>query len=844
MSLKPWDDSIPRSALIASWSILLAWVLSGAAFVYTAPAFMDSTGASLDPPKGSRSAVAEEMYSTYFKEKLPDAGDLILIVISSPSNVTNSGVTEYSQWVRNTLQQSVWQKDYGLLVGGYYLPSLDGGPVTWMLSDDNSTTVLALQATKSTGSQQHAFDFVDYLTENITIPSRIPSDNATYTINLVGSIVLDKEVQGKAEASLRNMELTVLPFAFLVLAYFLQHIQLLVVPLVCMSLSLGTAFTLALPIARRWGGVSSETPEVMVSCAAALSIDYSLFLLTRFLEGVGNGLSMWQSIVDMVIHTGHTICVSGLLISLAFFSGLLMPIQTIRSAGACTGITALSTVLIDITLIPALLVCFGKALTYPLSTPVLLLWDTLKFRLKGMPGKTLSVDDGRTAEPQLYICNGDESDEEPITKPKTKASGLWMRLALLVKKHAGCVIIIVLLMGIPLLIQVPKMSVSADRSQTRPRGAESLEVMREMEVKGMETARSGPVNLIVNGNDMMSSEGYKALVELGHAVLDSLKETASVVRPDMLQGPSFAWGQELNYTAALSLLHSNSTLSQPYEALLERMVSEDGNVTLTQVYTTFPSCGPKAAPWLRKVRKVIDKFNEKWGDEYTAHVAAPSAGDIDSSDLVEEKMPMILICIVCSVTVIVGAVFRSVFLPLRLAFALAYTVFITLGVAVVVYQTKTFWWLFPYLEDFDNEGLSYTVPAVVIPVCIALGLDYDIFLITRIAEYRAQGMPNDAAVIMGTATTGPTISGAGVIMSIAFGGLLSSSETMLNQFGLILTVSVLLDTFVIRTVFVPALMIKADKLNWWPRSMPQPHTDECSHVPVLYTALPQTPSYP
>merc|ERR1711964_656580 len=72
---------------------------------------------------------------------------------------------------------------------------------------------------------------------------------------------------------------------------------------------------------------------------------------------------------------------------------------------------------------------------------------------------------------------------------------------------------------------------------------------------------------------------------------------------------------------------------------------------------------------------------------------------------------------------------------------------------------------------------------------------------------------------------GGVISGAGVIMSLAFSGLWFSGKLLLQQFGVLLITSVLFDTFVVRTVLVPALMLIMQRWNWWPREMPPPIHD-------------------
>ncbi|MHA1828838.1 MAG: MMPL family transporter, partial [Candidatus Heimdallarchaeaceae archaeon] len=74
--------------------------------------------------------------------------------------------------------------------------------------------------------------------------------------------------------------------------------------------------------------------------------------------------------------------------------------------------------------------------------------------------------------------------------------------------------------------------------------------------------------------------------------------------------------------------------------------------------------------------------------------------------------------------------------------------------------------------------------------------------------------------------TGGIISMAGVIMAISFSGLMFSNVWVLNEFGFILTIAVILDTFVIRTILVPAIMYIAQKWNWWPSKKPVPTKDE------------------
>ena len=112
-------------------------------------------------------------------------------------------------------------------------------------------------------------------------------------------------------------------------------------------------------------------------------------------------------------------------------------------------------------------------------------------------------------------------------------------------------------------------------------------------------------------------------------------------------------------------------------------------------------------------------------------------------------------------------------------------------------------------------------------IIVGLGLDYDVFLISRILEFRLNEFDDDGAVLKGLYKTGGIITAAGIIMAVAFSGLLMSGELLLNQTAFILVAAVLIDTFVVRTILVPVLMGLVSKLmgaevSWWPRAMPEP----------------------
>jgi uncharacterized membrane protein YdfJ with MMPL/SSD domain len=146
---------------------------------------------------------------------------------------------------------------------------------------------------------------------------------------------------------------------------------------------------------------------------------------------------------------------------------------------------------------------------------------------------------------------------------------------------------------------------------------------------------------------------------------------------------------------------------------------------------------------------------------------------------------------------------------------IALPVLLVYGLGVLVFEDGLLWgWK-------QTDGIYWLTPIMSFSILVGLGLDYDVFLFSRIYEYRLDGYSDVACITKGVYKTGGVITAAGVIMAIAFGGLLMSKMMMLNQFGFFLCLAVLIDTFIIRTMMVPALLRLAGPVNWWPSVMPE-----------------------
>jgi uncharacterized membrane protein YdfJ with MMPL/SSD domain len=152
--------------------------------------------------------------------------------------------------------------------------------------------------------------------------------------------------------------------------------------------------------------------------------------------------------------------------------------------------------------------------------------------------------------------------------------------------------------------------------------------------------------------------------------------------------------------------------------------------------------------------------------------------------------------------------------------SISLTLAFSFGLSVLVFQDGVLNWTSIRALTSIGDEVSWLVPIMAFTIIVGLTLDYDVFLISRILEYRLEGYEHKSSVAMGLDATGGIITAAGAIMAVAFGSLMLSTNPVLYQWSFLVTSAVLLDTFVVRSIVVPILTGIAGKYCWWPRRLP------------------------
>ena len=187
------------------------------------------------------------------------------------------------------------------------------------------------------------------------------------------------------------------------------------------------------------------------------------------------------------------------------------------------------------------------------------------------------------------------------------------------------------------------------------------------------------------------------------------------------------------------------------------------------------------------------------------HVGGTEATTIDEREGAQRDRLVILPLILGLVLAALLLLLRSVVAPLLLVATVVATFAASLGVS---------WWVFTEVLGFD--ALDVGVPLLAFLFLVALGVDYNIFLVTRAREEGVEHGTREGMLRALTATGG-VITSAGILLAAVFAVLGVLPLVVLAQLGTVICIGVLLDTLLVRTVLVPALALLLGDRFWWPR---------------------------
>ena len=221
------------------------------------------------------------------------------------------------------------------------------------------------------------------------------------------------------------------------------------------------------------------------------------------------------------------------------------------------------------------------------------------------------------------------------------------------------------------------------------------------------------------------------------------------------------------------------------------------NATLTDSYDT-----QAAYDTVKRIRSAVEKI-----DGADALVGGSSATNLDIQDASRHDRNLIIPLVLLVILLVLGVVLRSLLAPVILIFTVVLSFTAALGVSA---------FFFNHVFHFVNADPAYPLFAFVF--LVALGIDYNIFLMTRVREETLE-FGTRRGIVRGLAVTGGVITSAGCVLAATFVVLGVLPIVFLAELGFTVAFGVLLDTIVVRSILVPAFSYDVGKRIWWPSKL-------------------------
>lgn len=298
--------------------------------------------------------------------------------------------------------------------------------------------------------------------------------------------------------------------------------------------------------------------------------------------------------------------------------------------------------------------------------------------------------------------------------------------------------------------------------------------------------------VLASGVDALVDNNLETLAGMG-LVATQLQESARET-----QGSEAATG---------FYLPTNTFDNQNFSDISRIFISPDGHTVRYAIQTDYDPYSAEAMDLSEEISKVANaaRPNTSLQESEVMSVGFPAVNH-DLKRLLGSDFKLLIIATITIVGLIMMALLRAVVAPLYLLGTVVLNYLSALGVGVLVFQYGL------------NTEIAWPVPLITFIVLVAVGADYNMLLISRLREEARHG--TRVGVLRTVTSTGSVITAAGLIFAASMFGLMTGSIHIMTQVGLIIGVGLLIDTFIVRTIVVPAIAVFLGDANWWPCKPP------------------------
>lgn len=580
-------------------------------------------------------------------------------------------------------------------------------------------------------------------------------------------------------ADVERAESIGIPVAFVVLVLALAAVVAASIPLLVAVVSLtGTLGALAILVLALGFEADAFLLSIVTMIGVGVSIDYSLFILSRFREELvrtrhePRAEGVPHAVGTAMSTSGRTIAFSGTIVIISLFSLFLVNSPLFRGIALGAVLVVACTLLTAWTMLPALLGALGERVNR---------W--------GLP---------RRWQPAEALA----PEPEPAGAPPHPSG--WERWARTVLAHpwlAAPAAALLILFALPTLGLKVGIDLGMAALSEKPSGKAAAILERSFSPGVM-----SPVQIVAShqGSGPLSGADLQAIDEMTRSLARD-RRVADVYSVSVLLREA---------TGGVSR-HALSTLEADPQAktFLAQTVNLGGGSDRT-VITVVPSAAVDSTQATRLVEdlrgSIIPRYTAGGGPQMLVGGETAQFKDLGAEAL--GKLPWVLALVLSLSFCYLLLIFRSLLIALKAVLMNLLATAAAFGLTTWVFQDGHLSGLF----GFTSAGfLQVYLPIIVFALLFGLSMDYEVFLIRRMQEQWLQTHDNDDAVATGIAHTARPIVAAAAIMAAVFGCFLLADVLELKEFGFALAIAVILDATLVRLLLVPAIMKLAGPWNWW-----------------------------
>lgn len=753
--------------------MLLLWLLLAGVLGYYSPKLDNVTtvGPGFALPEGYDSRAADDLLAEGFG---PEKSRL-LVLIGAATPLTESD----HQLIQKELEYIGSRKEH-LLVGYVISPYTHPYLAKRLTSLDNSTVMCAVVLR----SQFVSFDTHWYIDDVVAHLKTFTAKYPRLSYEITDSAAIGRDYNMAAGTSLERTRFATILLVVTILLVLYRSPVTPIIPLSVIALSLWVSNCVMALLGRAGMDIPKLVPIYMVVILFGSCTDYCLFLIGRFREELARGHSRFEAARIAVTHVGEAVAAS----AGTTIAGLCMmafaDFAIFRSTGPALGIGLAVGLLCALTFAPALMVIPGKWLFWP-----------MKLRL---------VDAGQT-----------------------RSGRLWGRFAGLVVKRPGLVIVVALLFFGPLAIHGGSMEPSYDLFSELPEDAPSVRGNNLVVEKFAETSRSEQLVLVMKSSvNFKSHRGLQLADKVSKAVeaLPDVIEVRSITRPMGKVEPVIDEYIREPTPSVLIRLKAETVLRIAFP----RYVSPEGIITRVNVLLKHDTFSPEAIRMGHVLWPTVARTLKGSGvDDVEFHFGGTSAHMDDIRRITRGDLRRLRWMVLGVLYVILTVVLRGGIAPVYLLGTMVINYFTALGVTQIVFAVHRHglaafskavrlgdvWGSVVRVHELlATAVLDWKVEFFLFVLLVAIGVDYNIYIMSRLREERKRQLFRPAlrnAIVF----TGSIISSCGIIMAGTFGSMTRSTLSVMVQIGTAMAVGVLLDTFVVRPLIVPALAMLVEKVK-------------------------------